>query len=317
MTIRKPFLSLAISLILISSPAIGAVVDKIAVVVNGEIITQGEIEKLMIPVYEQTRRMYKGKELLNRLEEARQDIVQQLIEERLITSEAKRLNLEVDDQEVEDKINESVKRFGSRAALEGALKEQRITMKELRAKYREQIMNRRLIDQKVGAKITVSPTEIEDYYNSHPEQFIQPESVKLRNILIKPKSDADAPKALKQANEILRRLKEGCDFEGLARTYSEGPGADEGGIMGYAGRGDLLPEIEKAVFSVKEGEVTDIVKTQMGYHIFKVEERRQSEPLKLSQVRRDVEEAIFREKMRQKLKGWLEGLKKNAYIAFK
>ena len=87
--------------------------------------------------------------------------------------------------------------------------------------------------------------------------------------------------------------------------------------MGYIKRGDLLPEIEKAVFVLKPGEVTGIVQTSLGYHIFKVEEKEAPKTLSLSEVRHDVESAVYKSKADAKIKGWLEGLKKNAYIAFK
>lgn len=293
------------------------VIDKIAIVVNNEIITQSEIDRLMAPVYAKYRTVYQGDELIDKLEEVRQRIVEQLIDDRLILGEAKKLNIEVDDREVEEKIEEMKKQFGSKEALDSMLSEQRMTLKDLRTHYREQIMSRRLVDQKIGSKIVITPIDISDFYNAHAKEFVQPEEVKLRNILIRPKQDSDVQRAANQAKEILRRLKEGCDFGELAKVYSEGPGAKEGGLMGYVKKGDLLPEIENVVFNVKEGETSDIVQTSVGYHIFKVEERRESRSLTLSEVRRDIEDMIFREKIRGKLKGWVEGLKKNAYIAFK
>ena len=87
--------------------------------------------------------------------------------------------------------------------------------------------------------------------------------------------------------------------------------------MGYVKRGDLLPEIEKVVFDLKVGDISDIIHTDLGYHMFKVEDRRERRSMQLSEVRQDVEEAIFREKIRGKIKDWIESLKKNAYIEFR
>ena len=134
---------------------------------------------------------------------------------------------------------------------------------------------------------------------------------------LKIKKFPDPNKALDLAKDISKRLHEGCDFDGLAKMYSDGPGAPEGGLMGYIKRGDLLPEIEKVVFALKPGEVTDVVQSSLGYHIFKVEEREAPKTLALSEVRHEVEGAVYRSKVDAKLKVWLEGLKKNAYIAFK
>lgn len=305
------------SSVLISSPSYCKVVDKIVVVVNNEIITQREVDRLLEPVYEQYRALYYGDELVKKMEEERGNVINQLIEDKLILSEAKKLNIEVEDKEVELRVDEIRKRFSSKEDFESALSEQGLTLKDLRTRYREHMMIRILIDHKVGSKITVSPPEVSDYYNKHSNEYIQPEEIRLRNILIRPKKDLEPAKALERAREILRRLKEGGDFAGLAKKYSEGPNAKEGGLMGYVKKEDLLPEIEAIVFNLKEGELSDIVQTSLGYHIFKVEERRERIARGLSEVRHDVEEAVFKEKVKGKLKGWIEGLKKNAYIAFK
>ena len=163
----------------------------------------------------------------------------------------------------------------------------------------------------------LKPVEIENYYNKNLNEFQQPERIKLKNILVSIKKFPDPNKALGLAKDISKRLGEGCDFDGLAKMYSDGPGASEGGLMGYVKRGDLLPEIEKAIFILKPGEVTGVVQSSLGYHIFKVEEREAPKTLSLSDVRRDVEGAVYKSKVDAKIKGWIEGLKKSAYIAFK
>ena len=316
--IRKTLFLLASAFVFFAAkPLCAEVVDKIAIVVNSEVITQGEIDRMLEPVYEQYRTQYSGDVLMKKLEEARQKIVEQLIEDRLILGEAKKLNVEVDEKDVEDKVNEAVKRFGSKENFEKLLTQQHIAMRDLRTRYKEQLMIRRTIDQKVGAKVQITPGEISDYYNKHIAEFAQPETMKLSNILIRPREDLRSEKALELANQILKKLKEGGDFSELAKTFSEGPGAAEGGLMGYMKSADLMPEIEKALSALKEGDISGVIQTSAGYHIFKVEEKRPAGTLTLSEVRRDIEELLFKEKIHEKVKGWLEGLKKNAYIAFK
>ena len=292
-------------------------VDKIAVIVNCEIITQGEIDRFTEPIYREYQTLYADDELSARLDEARANIVNQLIDDRLILGEAKRLKIEVDEREVDSRIEDAKKRFESSEQFEKALAEQKVTLSDLRLRYAEQMMTRRLIDQKVGSKITITPVEISEYYNKHMDEYAQSEEAKVRNILIRPKADAAAGEALDLAKEILRRLEEGGDFALLAKEYSEGPYAAEGGLMGYVKRGDLLPELEAVVFDMKEGEISGIVQTSLGYHILKLEERRAERPRDLSEMRHEVEEAIFRDKVKDKIKEWVQGLRKNAYIAFK
>jgi parvulin-like peptidyl-prolyl isomerase len=272
---------------------------------------------MLEPIYEQYRARYYGDELVKKMEEARAAIVNQLIEDKLILSEAKRLGVEVTERDIDEKVAEVESRFEDKEKFRQVLFQQGMNMKALREKYKEQMMTRRLIDNKVGSKVSVSPVEIKNYYETHQDEFIQPEEVRLSNILIRPKKDEGAKAALVLAREILRRLKEGGDFAALAKEYSEGPGAADGGNMGYVKKGDLLPEIEEVVFKLKPGETSDIVQTAVGYHIFRVEEKKERAVKSLSEVRREVEETVFRAKVKDKLKGWVENLKKNAYIAYK
>ncbi len=295
-----------------------AVVDKIVVVVNNEIITQREIDVMLAPVYAQYRAMYKDEELIRKLEEVREDIIKQLIEDRLILSEAKKQNITVEDKEVNARIEEIERKVGSEKELENMLGQQNLTLNELRARYKEKIMIRKLIDQKVGANIIITPLEVKNYYNDNKDKFLQPEEIQLMQILIKLK---EAPgvreEALRTMREILKRIKEGCDFAGLAKEYSDGPYASDGGLMGYVKKGDLMPQIEEIVFNLKDGESTGIIQSSLGYHIFKVEERKARRIKDLPEVRQDIEEYLYREKANQKLKGWIDSLAKSAYIEFK
>ena len=147
---------------------------------------------------------------------------------------------------------------------------------------------------------------------------MQPEEIKLRAILIKPKQEKGGETgALQLMRDLVKRLKEGCDFAGLAKEYSDDPAASEGGLMGYVKKGDLMPQIEDIVFKLKEGEVTGIIKSPLGYHVFKVDEKKVRRMRELAEVRQDIEEFLYREKAGHRLKGWIDSLTKSAYIEFK
>lgn len=295
-----------------------AVVDRIVVVVNNEIITQREVDIMLAPIYGQYRSMYKGEELIRMLEDVREKILKQLIEDRLIFSEAKKLNITIEEKEIDARVDEMKSKVGSEKELESMLNEQNLTLNELRARYKEKIMIRKLVDQKVGARIIITPLEAKNYYNDNKESFMQPEEIKLRTILIKPKKEQGGEAgSLQLMRDLVKRLKEGCDFEGLAKEYSDAPGADEGGLMGYVKKGDLMPQIEDIIFNLKEGEITGIIQSPLGYHVFKIDEKRIRRMKELAEVRQDIEEFLYREKASQKLKGWIDSLAKSAYIEFK
>jgi len=316
---RKIFFYLITALYLaLAAPSARAdVIDKIVAVVNNEIITQREVDSILLPVYEQYRTIYSGQDLIKRLEEARQEVMEKLIEDKLILSEAKKAKVEISDAEIESKVKDMRKRFTTHKELERALLEQNMTLKELRARYREQMMSRKFIMQQVGATITVTPVEIHEYYETHPEEFTIPEQIKMRNILIIPRPDFPAERAAVAAGDILKSLQDGNDFGQIARAVSKGPGAAEGGITDYVTRGELMPEIEKVVFAKNIGELTDVIQTSAGYHIFKIEDKKEKRHMELSEARRPIDDMLFNRKITTELRSLVAELKKRAYIAFK
>lgn len=294
------------------------VVDKIAIIVNNEIITMGEIDRMLAPVYARYRTVYTDqRDLAKKMQEARKRVIDQLIEDKLIVSEAKRRNVQIDDKEIAAKLKETMGQFATQKEFTKALLEQHLTLRELKNKYREQMMSRRLIDGKIGSRIMVGPVEVHTYYNGHIEDFVQPGRVTMRDILIRPKGPDDVARAESLARELDRRLDAGERFTDLAKTYSDGPGAAEGGLVKTVKQGDLLPEIEKVVFSLKAGEVSGVVKSPLGFHLFMVEEVVPQRTLGVKEAYKEIEELIFREKIRREMKDWLAELRKNAYIAFK
>ncbi|MCM8790398.1 MAG: peptidylprolyl isomerase [Candidatus Omnitrophica bacterium] len=297
--------------------AAGEVVDRIVVVVNNEVITQSEIDRMLAPLYHQYKSLYPADKLVKKLDDARQAIIAQLINDKLILGEAKKMKIEVTEKEIDAKIEEVQKRFASPQMFEQALAEQHMTLKELRERFKEQIMSRKLVDAKVGATIIITPGDVSSYYEKHASEFTQPEEVKVRNILIKTGPDTDEQKVLERVKEIDTRLKEGGDFAELAKLYSQGPGASDGGLMGFVRRGDLMPDLEDVVFSLKQGEISGVIRSSIGYHFFKVEEKHEQKTLSLAEARKMIEDAIFLERAKEKMKGWVEGLKRSAYIAFK
>lgn len=316
--IKRVLSLLAILVLIAAAPSHAGLVDKIAIVVNNEVVTMSEIDQMLTPVYARYKIIYKDEgELIRKMEEARQRIVEQLIEDKLIVSEAKRQNVEIDEKEVDARLREVEKQFGSKNAFTRALMEQHLSLKDLRTRYREQLMSRRIIDKKIGSNILVTPVEIHSYYDSHRIDFAQPSEVSLSNIMIRPRDGSDDVRAHELAQDIANKLKDGGDFAALAQSYSEGPGAADGGAMGMIKKGDLMPELEKAVFALKSGDVSDVIKTPLGYHIFKVDEVREQRILTESEAYKEIEELLYRDKIKARIKDWLITLRKNAYIAFK
>ena len=293
------------------------VVDKIIVIVNDEIITQGEVDRILLPVYEQYKNVYKEQELALKINEARKNVLQKLIQDKLLLTEARRRQIEVEPGEVEEKIDIVRKRFPTEEEFKLALMRENIVFSELEKEYKERIMVDKLVDMEIRRRVSVSPNEILNYYESHKEEFKEPKKVKLRSLLIRISEKRPKQKALKLARQMHNRLKEGGDFDLLAKEYSDGPYAESGGDMGWVKEGELMERINDLVFSLDENEISGVLETDLGFHIFKVEEKMPPKATKFSEAKDRIEQFLFNRKLEKQLGEWLEELKENAYIAFR
>jgi parvulin-like peptidyl-prolyl isomerase len=299
-----------------SSTAFAEVVERILAVVNDEIVTEQDLEIVMGPVAAQYRTMYTGAELQDKLKKMRQEFLYKIIEDKMVLSEAKRKQVIVKDDEVDDMMADVRSKFPSRDIFVKSLADQGLTEKKLWNRFRDQIMTQKLVNFEVKSKISVSPGEVSEYYKAHPEEFAQGDRVKLLQILVRTTSRSEE-EAKTFAEGLLEKIKNGESFEELAKNYSEGSEAKEGGQMGWIEKGQLLGEIDEKVFSAAPGEVTPLIKSSLGWHIFKVTERQKFSVKPLSEVRNYIADIIFKNKLRTALEAWLQNLKKNAYISIR
>ncbi|MBL7158049.1 MAG: peptidylprolyl isomerase [Candidatus Omnitrophica bacterium] len=298
-------------------PAHSEVVNKVLVVVNDEVITQGELDKILIPIYMQYRDIYEEEELTSALAGARKAILEKMVQNKLLLSEAKRRKIEVDPREVEAVIEDVRQSFPSEEAFRETLTRENIYMSQLEEQYREKIMIDKLIDFAVKSKISIAPLEGSQYYEEHPEEFKTPEQVHVRAILIKVTPERNETEAIKLSNRILRRLGEGSDFSLLAKEYSDASFAESGGDMGWIKKGELISELDELIFLLEPGRFSHVIQTKVGFHIFKVEEKKDSSAKGFSEVKEMVEQKIYSQKIEKGIEDFMERLKENAYISFK
>jgi len=308
---------LAISWQMSAYSCFAGTLDKVIVVVNGETITQSELDMAYSGLSDKLEKKFKGEELAGKMEEAKQNILNRMVEEKLILSEAKRLKVEATDAQIDDKLKEVKSTFESDEKFDEALKEEGVSLDELEQRYADQIIVANLADIEVRKKIIISPSEVSGYYDTHKEDFKEPEQVRVKNILIKPDDNLTDAHARELAEKTLGFLKAGEDFGELALKYSKGPNADRGGDLGFVKKGQMLKEIDDAIFNLKAGEFSEAIKTQLGYHIFKVEEKIPEGIQEFSKVKDQIESRLFFEKGKERYAEWIKALKKNAYISFR
>jgi peptidyl-prolyl cis-trans isomerase SurA len=274
------FLIFSFSL-LVSLSLAQEVLDRIVAVVGNETILESELKMQMSLFLNQRGIEVKNAEEQSRLE---RELLDQMINDKLLLLAAQKdTTIEVNSKEVESAVEDQWKNvkseFSSEEAFEKQLKDEGLTESELRKKYREQIKNQMMTDRLISSKlskVTVSTKEVKDFYQAYKDSIPdQPEAVKLSHILLEIKPSQETLDSLKRkAEKILELVKSGQDFAQLASMYSDDPSGKEGGDLGFFKKGDMIPKFEQVAFSLNPGEVSDVVETEFGYHIIKVEDKK-------------------------------------------
>lgn len=291
---RKLFLLSTLYLLLATFFASAEEANKIIAVVQDEVITQQELDYNLLPLYEQYRAVYQNRDLDRKLKKAKKDILEQMIENKLILQEAKKTGIEATAEDIEKEIAKAKKGFSSSEEFTKTLKQENLNIQKLRERYEEQIMIRKTIQNYLVRKINITPEEIASYYEEHIDDWTQPQRVKVRMISLRSKDEAI---------EALNKLRTGGEFS-------------EGEIK-FITKGEMVPQIDNVIFNLKIGEFSGLVKTEVGYHIFKLEGKQQKEVSKLVEVRDKIENILWQKKSAEEFSKWMEELRKNAYIEIK
>ena len=297
----------------------GEIKEQIVAVVNDDIITYSELEKILSPIFEQYEQIYTGADLFSMLQKARRDVLSHLIEEKLILQEAKKQNIRElmgDDftKEVELSVGEIKKKFPSDEEFLKKLKREGCTLEQFRAQQGDRTLVRVMLIKEVSSRCSVSPMEVKEYYERHPEEFTEGEKIHVSQIWIRDTPDKPG-EGKRLAKEISRRLDAGEPFADLAKKYSHCPYASKGGDWGFIGRGHWTRELEEPAFELKPGKTSGIITTDLGYHILLVHEKKPATVRPLREVYADIERKLFAEKVDARRDEWMEKLKKKAYIS--
>ena len=300
-------------------PSSAKIVGKIVAVVNNEVITQAEVDGVLYPIYERYKEIYESeKELYEKLEEQRIEVIKQLVNDRLILSEARKLNISVDDRDTEDRLEKVKSDLAARGIIfDKMLKQENLTLGDMKKKIREQMMIEKTIEQEIKQNIIVQPSEIANYYKENIQDYTQPQQAAVCTILIKMDSVRTPLESRQLADDVGRMLSSGNDFREVAKNYTEGPNRETGGDLGYITKGQLLKEIDDVVFSMAIGEVSKVIESPMGYHICMVYDKKEEKITPLEEVRDKVHLSVYRARVEKKFEDWLDKLKSNAYISLK
>ena len=293
------------------------VVDGIAAIVNGEVITYSQVRSLSEPREKQLQTQYTGAELQKQLKATRELALKDLIDRQLVLQAFKKEKYEIPDHFVNERMHEIIRQNfgGDRNTFIKTLEAQNYTLGEFKQKEMEQMIVQAMRSHNVKTKNIISPTKVDDYYKKHRDEFTTKEQIKLRMIMIPGQKDtATAPAQKALAEEVLGRLAAGAEFDRTAQIYSEDSTRDNGGDWGWIERNTLAAPLEKIAFNMPLGRISNIIEYAGNYYILKVEDKHGGTTKSLVEVRPDIEKKLIQQEAQQIQERWIASLREKAYI---
>ncbi|MFY0563362.1 peptidylprolyl isomerase [Archangium lansingense] len=321
---KKLIGTMVAALLLSGAVARAEMVDRVAAVVNRDVIALSEVEKRAAP--ELARINSAVREPQKRAEERARVLkssLDTLIGEKLMEEQIRELGLAVTESELDAAIAD-VKRQNNvtdEEQFERLLSGEGLTVKSYKDFLRNQMSRMKLVQLKVTPKVKVSEEDLKAAYTQYTKMESGDAEVHARHILVQVDAkatpeqvEAGRKKALVLAEEA---RKPGVDFSELAKKKSEGPSAADGGDLGFFRRGVMVPAFERVAFALKEGEVSEPVRTQFGWHVLKVEERRAVDVAPFEQVKGELENRLKMQKTEKFVEQYVQELRQNASVEVK
>lgn len=296
-------------------------VDRVAAVVNGDVITLSELTQRAGAEYRRAMDMPPGPARDQARARALRTAYDSVLAERLVEAEVKTLGIEVTEAQIDGAIEDVKKRNNlSDEVLKQALAAEGMTITAYRARLRKDFENHLLIAAKVQNRVKVTDDDVQGYYQSHLSEFSGEEQAKLRLILLQVPAGAPAAEdaRVKAAGEtLLTRLAAGEDFAELARQVSQGPGAASGGDLGWVKKGTMPIDLERVAFALAPGQNSGLVRAKTGWIILKADDRRSANAPPIEEVRDRIREKIGVQQAETYRKQYIQELKSEALIELK
>jgi peptidyl-prolyl cis-trans isomerase SurA len=326
----------------------GQVVEEIITRVNNQIITQSEYERSKDQLRDEIKQQKDVKDPDKVYSDREKDILRDLVDQQLLLDKGKDLGITGDTDLIKqlDQMRKDMK-LDSLEDLEKEAVKQGVSWEDFKQTQRNQIITRKVIGEEVSGHLSVTKEEEQKFYDEHKAEMEQPEYIRLSEILVAPKAaavPAPAPAATNgtpnpnaapatppaepvvdaaalsaaeaKANDLLKQIKDGAAFEDIAKKYSDGPSAADGGNLGTFERGKLAKSIEDETFPLKSGEITGVIHAKQGYIILKVVEHQQAGVPPLKDALPKIQDALYYQKLQPALRAYLTKLREDAYIKY-
>jgi peptidyl-prolyl cis-trans isomerase SurA len=299
------------------------VIEEIVARVNNEIITTSELERSREQLREEVRQdcaKCPPEELAAKSAEKEKDLLRDLIDQSLLAQRGKDMGISVETQVIK-RLDEVRVQNGleSMEELQKKVEEQGTSFEDFKNNIRNNLLTQEVIRRAVQGDILIDRTEVQKYYDAHKEEFKRPDMVYLREIFVSTdkKTDEERPELEKKAKSLLDRVRKGEDFGELAKHFSDGQTAKQGGELGGFERGQLDPKIEAIVFKLNRNDMTDVIETKNGFMILQVEMRYEAGMQPLDKVEGEIMNRLYMEKTGPALRTYLKKLREESFLYVK
>ena len=289
--------------------------EKVAVV-NGAPIEKGEFDGEVFLIQKTVLGM--GKPLsCEQVSSISREVLESMIRRELLYQTARKSGIKSDENAINKDINSLKQQFSGETEYKNELSRRGIIEEVLRARMVRNSLVQKYVDKEFTGKVNVTDKEIQDYYQKNIDLFKQPFQMRISHIFIQ--SDAKSSDSRKKelrgkAEKILKNLKDDQDFADLAREYSDGPTKNNGGDLGYLRKGQLEKQFESKVLALKKGEITDIIETEYGFHIFKVTDIKPETILAYENVKEKVKKFLVDEKTKKEADEYARKLREKSDV---
>jgi peptidyl-prolyl cis-trans isomerase SurA len=293
-------------------------IDRIVARVNDDVITLSELQEEGLPLFERLRANYTGQELESQVQRAEREFLDQLILRRLQLQYANQIGISASDNDINAALKDVLSRNNlTQDQLTDLLTREGLTLQDYKERLREQIVLARLMNQAVRSRVSVDASEVDAYFKAHQDEFNQPAQARIRHIFFRIEPGAP-PSQLETVRErayrVLQEARNGSDFATLAQRYSEDATAVSGGDLGMIRRGQALPEFEEVIFTMRQGDISEVIRTPNGLHIVKLEAFSKGSEQPFQEIKAEIERRLLQGKMEQRFQDWTNELKDRAFI---
>ena len=310
--------ALAAVSLLAGEAASAETLERIVAKVNGQIITLTQLEAEVQTTFERLGPAPTPEEEQTRRERVREETLNRMVDNMLVLQVAEERGLRVPARFFEEwkkGVMEQMKLTSEEEFLR-QVELQGTSVDVIKKQFEENLLLQEVRRSEVDSKVSVSEPEIGDRYREHIAEYTEPAKVRLREIVVKFDSANEVDQGQK-ARRLLQEIRQGADFAEVARMHSESSSREAGGDLGFFEKGELTEALEKAAFALSPGEASDVIRMESSFYILRIEEKVEEKVKPIEDVRSEVADAIFQEKMGTQLEKYITQLRERAIIEIK